>query len=63
MFTHSNDIATRHQELRDELKSRLADTGKWTGLPRLLDDLHALKHQHEEAVAHAKGSIRNTAPV
>ncbi|TDP64093.1 hypothetical protein [Roseateles toxinivorans] len=53
MFTDSTQIAARHKQLREELKQRLADTGKWTGLPHLLDELHALKHQHAAALARA----------
>jgi len=53
MSTDRTQIAARHQQLREELKQRLADTGKWRGLPRLLDELHALKHQHTAALARA----------
>jgi len=58
MFTDRTQIAVRHQQLREELRQRLADTGKWNSLPRLLDELHALRHQHDAAQAHAGRSLQ-----
>nr|WP_316639754.1 hypothetical protein [uncultured Roseateles sp.] len=61
MFTDSTQIAARHQQLRAELKQHLAETGKWAGLPRLLDELHALRHQHDAALARARMQVTASA--
>lgn len=36
-------ITYQHRLLLEEIKRRMAGHGKWTGLPGLLDELHALR--------------------
>jgi hypothetical protein len=42
-------IAQRYQILFDEIKRRMDCTGKWKGLPALLDEMHALRCEHRAA--------------
>ena len=47
-------IALRYQSLFDEIKRRMNATGKWKGLPALLDEMHALRCEHRAAFARSQ---------
>jgi hypothetical protein len=39
-------IAERYETLFNEIKRRMTCTGKWKGLPALLDEMHSLRCEH-----------------
>ncbi len=47
---NSTQIALRYQALFDDMKRRMNSTGKWRGLPALLDEMHALRCAHRAAL-------------
>jgi hypothetical protein len=40
-------ITYRYALLRAEIQRRLTNSGKWSGLPGLLDELNALRSQYQ----------------
>jgi hypothetical protein len=44
------DITQRYALLREELRRRMSVTGKWHGVPGLLDELHSLRCAYNTAL-------------
>lgn len=42
----ASSIACRYRFLLDEIKRRMSGHGKWVDLPRLLDELHAVRCEY-----------------
>lgn len=44
-------LATRYDTLCKELRQRMSASSKWTGLPALLDEIHAVRCLYRSQVA------------
>jgi hypothetical protein len=44
-------LATRYETLCKELRQRMSASSKWTGLPALLDEIHAVRCLYRSQVA------------
>jgi hypothetical protein len=44
-------LALRYSSLCEDLKQRMSASGKWTGLPALLDELDAVRRLYRSQVA------------
>jgi hypothetical protein len=44
-------LATRYDSLCKELRQRMSASSKWTGLPALLDEIHAVRCLYRSQVA------------
>jgi len=47
----------RYKLLLEEVKRRMTRSGKWAGLPGLLDELHALRRQYETMAGHCASAM------
>jgi hypothetical protein len=54
-------IAVRHADVLNALSRQMTMTGKWSGAPGLLDELHALRRQYHACQQRPEGNITSSA--
>jgi hypothetical protein len=59
MLMDAASIACRYKLLIAEIGRRMSASGKWAGLPGLLDELHSLRCQYQAAKASANQDRRD----
>ncbi len=54
----TTQIARQYQTLFDEIKRRMSCTEKWKGLPGLLDEMNALRCEHQVALLRGRLALK-----